>query len=166
MFVTWLSCQHDELTDYSLGLFLLQLACLARAVCLRVPSHDAIADASGHIMLFHALHAVSTIFYVYSYFGWAEAILVLNYANMSIFHFRHRHHHHPYFIQLPMISGPLAWTYFALFWNGACLVTQPTNANQAAGSNPLWWILCYGIIYASAFKVSRRTLSCRSAVVL
>ncbi|KID81908.1 ATP synthase F0 [Metarhizium guizhouense ARSEF 977] len=58
----------------------------------------------------------------------------------------------PWLIRSSLASGPLAWAFFAVFWNGGFLIPQVADKTRPAGSVFLWWILCYGMSFAFTYK--------------
>lgn len=90
--------------------------------------------------------------FVRSRFYLAELMLVLNFVNLTSLYFRHNTY--PRFIHAPVVSGPLAWTFVAIYWNGAIMV--PHQDNQVArifGNIFIWSILGYGMFFLSIYKV-------------
>jgi hypothetical protein len=112
---------------------------------------DAIVDITSHVGLFNVLHSASLILFVSSHFTWTEVVLVSNFANMSVLYFRCSRL--PWLIRSSLASGPLAWAFFAVFWNGGFLIPQVADKTRPAGSVFLWWILCYGMSFAFTYKV-------------
>lgn len=90
--------------------------------------------------------------FVRSHFVWAEVILIVNFFNLSSLYFRHSAH--PRFIHIPVISGPLAWTFVALYWNGAIMVNAESLAARILANIAIWGILVYGLFFLVTFKVS------------
>lgn len=135
-----------------LNLFARQLLCLGIAVISRKKmSMDAIVDAGNHIIAFNFLHIGSVVLFTSSYFAWAEVILILNFANMSALYFRH--HQYPLFIHSSLVSGPLSWTFLALYWNSFRIAPQ-SEVTRIVGSIFAWGMLGYGLFFAFAHKVS------------
>ena len=90
--------------------------------------------------------------FVRSHFVWAELILIVNFFNLSSLYFRHPAH--PRFIHIPVVSGPLAWTFVALYWNGAIMVNAESLPARILANIAIWGILVYGLFFLVAFKVS------------
>jgi hypothetical protein len=89
--------------------------------------------------------------FVRGHFFWAEVILVVNFFNLSALYFRHNTH--PRLIHIPAVSGPLAWTFVALYWNGAIAVNAHTLAARILAYIAIWGILVYGLFFLVAYKV-------------
>ena len=86
----------------------------------------------------------------------AEVILVLNFFNLTFLYFRHNTY--PRFIHIPVVSGPLAWTYVALYWNGAIAAHATGLAARILANVAIWGILVYGLFFLFTYKVSQITL--------
>ncbi|PWI65003.1 hypothetical protein PCL_08362 [Purpureocillium lilacinum] len=99
----------------------------------------------------NVLHAIFLLLFVHSFFWLSEAVLVLNFINLSVLHFRHKAL--PLQIQLSAVSFPLSWTFFALYWNGFMMVpNQSLVAARVVGCVFIWALLGYGILSLGAFK--------------
>jgi hypothetical protein len=90
--------------------------------------------------------------FVRSHFVWAEVLLVLNFANLTSLYFRHNTY--PRGIHFPAVSGPLAWTFVALYWNGAIMVPHQASLVARVFANVfVWAFLGYGLFFIFAYKV-------------
>lgn len=58
-------------------------------------------------------------------------MVISNFVNMSALYFRY--HNYPLFIHSSLVSGPLAWTFFALYWNGF-IIPQESNLVRVIGA--------------------------------
>ena len=97
----------------------------------------------SHFIVNNLLHAGFVGLFVHSHFAWAEVMLLLNFVNLSALYFRHRSY--PRFIHAPAISAPLAWTFVAVYWNGAIMVPNPGSLVARIFANIfVWGILVYG----------------------
>lgn len=112
---------------------------------------EAIISTGEHLVVFNILHFAFVILFVFSLFSAAEIVLVLNFANMSALYLRY--HDYPLFIHCSLVSGPLAWTFFAMYWNGF-LIPSESHTVRFTGSIFIWWMLSYGFVFAYAYKVS------------
>jgi hypothetical protein len=91
--------------------------------------------------------------FVSGHFAWAELFLILNFFNLSSLYFRHNAY--PRFIHTPAVSGPLAWTFVAIYWNGAIMVHHPHSLVARVFANIfVWSILAYGAFFIIIYKVS------------
>lgn len=92
--------------------------------------------------------------FVRSHFIWAEIILIINFFNLILAYFRHNTY--PRFIHLPAVSGPLAWTFVAIYWNGAIMVYHPDSLVARIFANIfIWSILVFGLFFIFTYKVCR-----------
>lgn len=107
----------------------------------------------GHFILNNLFHFGWVMLFVRSHFAWAEVLLVINFFNLTSLYFRHNTYAR--FIHVPAISGPLAWTFVAIYWNGAIMVTHPTSlVARVFGNIFIWSILGYGMFFIVVYKVS------------
>ena len=91
--------------------------------------------------------------FVRSHFFWAELLLVINFFNLSSAYFRHNTYAR--FIHAPAVSGPLAWTFVALYSNGAIAVNAHTLPARILANIAIWGILVYGLFFLAVYKVWR-----------
>lgn len=113
---------------------------------------NAAASVGSHFIAHNLLTFGFVMLFVRSHFWWAEVLLVINFFNLSSLYFRHATH--PRFIHIPVVSGPLAWTFIAVYWNGAIMVNAHTLAARIIANIAVWSILVYGLFFLVAFKVS------------
>lgn len=107
----------------------------------------------SHFVVNNLLHFGFVWLFVYQHFIWAEVLLVLNFFNLSSLYFRHNAY--PRFIHTPAVSGPLAWTFVAIYWNGAIMVHRPDSLVARIFANIfVWSILAYGAFFIIVYKVS------------
>jgi len=85
-----------------------------------------------------------------SYYYWAELLLIVNFFNLSSAYFRHSTT--PRFIHIPVVSGPLAWNFVALYWCGAAAVNAHTLPARIVANIFIWGIGAYGMFFLVAFK--------------
>ncbi|KAI9677733.1 MAG: hypothetical protein M1829_002505 [Trizodia sp. TS-e1964] len=88
--------------------------------------------------------------WVRSRFWLAELLLIVNFFNLSLLYFRHSAY--PRFIHIPVVSGPLAWTFIAIYWDGAAMVNAHSLAARILANIAIWGILVYGAFYLVVFK--------------
>lgn len=80
-------------------------------------------------------------------------MLILNFINLSALYFRHNTYHR--LIHVPTVSGPLAWTFVAIYWNGAIMVPNATSlVARIFGNIFIWSILAYGAFFIVFYKAS------------
>lgn len=72
----------------------------------------------------------------------AELILAINFLNLTVLYFRHNTS--GMFVHMPVVSGPLAFTYVAVYWNGAIAVNSHTLLAGFLANVAIWSLLVYG----------------------
>ena len=72
----------------------------------------AAGNVGSHFILNNLLHFTFIVLWVYSHFWIAEIVLVLNLLNLKSLYLRHSTT--PSAIHIPVVSAPLAWTWFVL----------------------------------------------------
>ena len=85
----------------------------------------------------------------------AEIILLLNFFNLLALYARHPIHESPSNIwiqHVPVISGPLAWTFVALFWDAAVMVGAEGLAARILANVAIWAWLLWGFAFLTAYK--------------
>ena len=108
------------------------------------------ANVGSHFILNNLLQSAFIILWVYSYFWTGEFMLVLNYINLKTLYFRHLRT--PLYVHVPVVTAPLAWTFVALFSNGAVAVNSDASGARVAANVAIWAILLYGLFFLLAFK--------------
>lgn len=111
---------------------------------------NAAANVGSHYILSNALLAGSMLLWVRAEFWWSELVLLVNLYNLTSLYFRHTHV--PRFVQIPVVAGPLAWAFVAIFWNGAAMVNVHTLLARVVANVFVWSFLLYGVFFLAAFK--------------
>jgi len=88
--------------------------------------------------------------WVRSYFWWALLLVVLNWFNLTFTYFRYPKS--PKLTHVAVLTGPLAWTFVALYWDGAAAVHSHHFAARVVANIFVWTWLVYGGFYLVAFK--------------
>lgn len=148
-----LSFQVDHHADdtTSVILFLLQIGYVLHLFSSDVDKVNAACACGSHFILNNLLHFAFVMLFVRGHFVWAEIILLVNFFNLSSLAFRH--HAYPRFIHAPVVSGPLAWTFVAIYWNGAIMVPHEHSLVARIFANIfVWSILVYGLFFVIAYK--------------
>jgi len=136
---------------YWLVLFVLQLGYVGHLFASDTTKVNAACSVGSHFILHNLLHFGFVMLFVHAHFVWAEVLLVLNFVNLSSLYFRHNAY--PRFIHLPAVSGPLAWTFVAIYWNGAIMVPHQNSLVARVFANVfVWSILVYGLFFIFAYK--------------
>lgn len=113
---------------------------------------QAAASVGSHFIFNNLLHFGFVMLFVRSHFVWAELILIVNFFNLSSLYFRYTAL--PRFVHLPAVSGPLAWAFVALYWNGAIAFNAEGLFGRILANVAVWGILVYGLFFLVTFKVS------------
>ncbi|KAG9244678.1 hypothetical protein BJ878DRAFT_534397 [Calycina marina] len=114
---------------------------------------DNVAAAAGvgsHFIFNNLLQFAFIMLFVRGHFVWAEIVTIINFFNLSSLYFRHNTVSR--IIHIPVTSGPLAWTFVALYWNGAIMVGSDALAARIIANIAIWGILVYGAFFLIAFK--------------
>jgi hypothetical protein len=131
--------------------FVLQGGYIAHLFSKNTEVQHAAASVGSHFILNNLFHFAFVMLFVRSHFHWAELILILNFFNLSSLYFRHNTY--PRFIHTPTVSAPLAWTFVAIYWNGALMVPHPASlVARIFGNIFIWGILFYGGFFIVVYK--------------
>ncbi|CAJ2512796.1 Uu.00g009150.m01.CDS01 [Anthostomella pinea] len=136
---------------YWLVLFILQGGYIAHLFSGNVERVNAACSVGSHFILNNLFHFAFVMLFVRSAFGWAELIIILNFANLSSLYFRHPGYAR--FIHQAAVSGPLAWTFVAIYWNGAIMVPDANSlVARIFGNIFIWSIMVYGLFFIVVYK--------------
>lgn len=135
---------------YWLFLFILQIGYVLHLFSDEPEHVNAAASVGSHFIVNNLFQFAFVMLFVRSHFWWAEIMLILNFFNLSSLYFRHNTT--PRFIHMPATSGPLAWTFVALYWNGAIAVNAHHLAARILANVAIWGILVYGLFFLIAYK--------------
>ncbi|KAI0398503.1 DUF1774-domain-containing protein [Xylariaceae sp. FL0594] len=150
-YLTAFRMNHIIASIYWIVLFILQAGYIAHLFSGTVERVNEACAVGSHFILNNLFHFAFVMLFVRSLFGWAELIVILNFVNLSSLYFRHSGYAR--FIHLPVVSGPLAWTFVAIYWNGAIMVPNPTTlVARIFGNIFIWSILVYGLFFIVAYK--------------
>jgi hypothetical protein len=137
---------------YWIVLFVLQAGYIGHLFSKKPEVVNAAASVGSHFILNNLFHFAFVMLFVRSHFIWAEVMVILNFFNLSSLYFRHNKY--PRFIHLPVVSGPLAWTFVAIYWNGALMLHHPDHVvARIFGNIFIWSILVYGGFFIVIYKV-------------
>jgi len=132
-------------------LFALQLGYITHLFSKNTDHVHAAASVGSHFILNNLFHFAFVMLFVRSHFIWAELILVVNFFNLTALYFRHNTY--PRFIHTPVVSAPLAWTFVAVYWNGAIMIHHPASlVARIFGNIFIWAILAYGLFFIVIYK--------------
>jgi hypothetical protein len=135
---------------YWLVLFILQIGYIWHLFSSNVDYVNAAASVGSHFIFHNLLTFGFILLFVHNWFWIAEIILVINFFNLSSLYFRHPLT--PRAIHIASVSGPLAWTFLALYWNGAIMVNAHTLVARIIANIAVWSILAYGLFFLVTFK--------------
>lgn len=135
---------------YWIILFILQVGYVWHLFSSNTDYVNAAAGVGSHFIFNNLLQFAFIMLFVRSHFVWAELILIVNFANLSSLYFRHPNH--PRFIHIPVVSGPLAWTFVAIYWNGAIMANADSLLARIVANIFIWGILVYGLFFLVTFK--------------
>lgn len=135
---------------YWIVLFILQICYVGHLFSSNIDYVSAAAAVGSHFIANNLLQFAFVMLFVRSHFVWAEVILIVNFFNLSSLYFRHATH--PRFIHIPVASGPLSWTFIAIYWNGAIMVNAHSLAARIVANVAIWGILVYGLFFLVTFK--------------
>ncbi|KZF25491.1 DUF1774-domain-containing protein [Xylona heveae TC161] len=135
---------------YWIVLFVLQLGYVWHLFSSNTDAVNAAANVGSHFIFNNLFYFAFVMLWVRSHFWIAELILIINFFNLTALYFRHSTL--PRLIHIPVVSGPLAFNYVALFWVGAAMVNAHTLPARILANIAIWGILVYGGFYLIAFK--------------
>ncbi|UKZ73635.1 hypothetical protein TrVFT333_001285 [Trichoderma virens FT-333] len=136
---------------YWVVLFILQFGYVTSLFSSNAEVVAAAAGVGSHFILNNLFHFAFVMLFVNSHFHIAEVMLVLNFFNLSSLYFRHNTV--PRFIHVPVATGPLAWTFVAIYWNGAIMVPHPHSlVARIFGNIFIWSLLAYGVFFIVFFN--------------
>jgi len=108
------------------------------------------ANLGSHFILNNVLLSALILLWVHARFLLAEAFLILNFLNLTSLYFRH--HKTPLFVHYPVVTGPLCFTFVALFVNGAVVVGSNSLGARICANVAVWCVLVYGMFFLIAFR--------------
>ncbi|KAI1817845.1 DUF1774-domain-containing protein [Poronia punctata] len=142
---------HIIASIYWIVLFILQGGYIAHLFSGSIERVNEACHVGSHFILNNLFQFAFVMLFVRSLFGWAELIIILNFINLSSLYFRHPGYAR--FIHGAVVSGPLAWTFVAIFWNGAIMVPHPEAlVARIFGNIFIWGIMGYGLFFIFFYK--------------
>ena len=122
--------------------------------CWAATRRSALDDGivSGPFIVNNVLHSIFVILFAHGKFIWAEVVLLLNFANLSLLYFGH--HDATWLTHYAVVGWPLAWTFVAIYWNGFIMVPHESqSAAQIVGGVLIWAIFGYGLFFLVSYNV-------------
>ncbi|TLS28340.1 hypothetical protein PpBr36_00974 [Pyricularia pennisetigena] len=151
LYLTGFRLDHMITSLYWLALFILQVGYASFLFSTNLDRKNQACAVGSHFILNNFLHFAFVMLFVYGHFVWAEVVLIVNFANLTFLYFRHNTY--PRFIHTPVVSGPLAWTFVAIYWNGAIMVHHPESLVARIFANIfIWSIFVYGLFFLVMYK--------------
>ncbi|MCJ1230955.1 hypothetical protein MMC12_007630 [Toensbergia leucococca] len=139
------------ITDvYWIVLLILQVGYVWHLFSKNTAYVNAAANVGSHFIVNNILQSAFLLCWVHSRFWIAELMLVLNFVNLTALYFRHSTT--PRFVHIPVVSGPMAWTFVAILWDGAAMVGAHSLPARILANVAIWSILLYGVFFLVAFK--------------
>ncbi|MCJ1306988.1 hypothetical protein MMC25_000632 [Agyrium rufum] len=139
------------ITDiYWLVLFIAQLGYFWHLFSTDASWSTSAANLGSHHILFNLVQFGFVVLFVHGHFAWAELLVVINFFNLTILYFRHPQTNR--FVHIPIVSMPLAWTFVALFWNGAISFNATGQVAYIFANIFVWSFLGWGLAFLFAFK--------------
>ncbi|KAL3427298.1 ATP synthase f0 [Phlyctema vagabunda] len=135
---------------YWIVLFISQIGYVWQLFSANSDYVNAAAGVGSHFIFSNLLLFGWVMLFVRGHHVWSEILLIVNFFNLSSLYFRHNTH--PRFIHVPVVSGPLAWNFVALYWNGAIAVHASSLAARILANIAIWGILVYGLFFLVTFK--------------
>ena len=140
---------------YWLVLFVLQIAYLVAFYSNSEARVTAAANIASHFIASNLLLFGFVNLWVREHFALAEFLLVITFANLSLAYFRHSNA--PRIIHIATVTGPLGWTFVALYWVGAVAVwhhfaSRYDFAARIVANVFIWGWLGYGVFFLAAYK--------------
>ncbi|KAM3508086.1 hypothetical protein MY11210_006869 [Beauveria gryllotalpidicola] len=132
-------------------LFALQLGYVGHLFSSKPEIVNAASSVGSHFIVNNLLHALFVYLFTRPHFHWAEVVLILNLINLVSLYFRHNTYAR--FIHAPVVSGPLAWTLVAIYWNGAIMVPHQESLVARVFANIfIWSLLAFGLFFLGVYN--------------
>ncbi|KAI9800883.1 MAG: hypothetical protein M1825_003666 [Sarcosagium campestre] len=135
---------------YWVVLWILQVGYVWHLFSSSTETTQAAASVGSHFIFNNLLHFGFVMLWVRERFWLAELLLVVNFLNLNSLYLRHPTHVRA--IHIPVVSGPLAWTFVALFWDGAAMVNARSLPAGIVANIFIWTFLFYGLFFIAVYK--------------
>jgi len=135
---------------YWLAIFLMQIGYMWHLFSTNSAHVQAAAGVGSHFIFNNLFQFAFVMLFVRGHFIIAEIMLIINFFNLSSLYFRHNTQSR--WIHIPVASGPLAWTFVALYWDGAIAVGAHHLAARILANIAIWGILVYGMFFLVVYK--------------
>ncbi|KAI9728063.1 MAG: hypothetical protein M1834_007779 [Cirrosporium novae-zelandiae] len=135
---------------YWLVLFILQLGYVWHLYSSNEAWIISAANVGSHFIFNNLLLFGFVMLWVRAYFWVAELLLIINLSNLLALYYRYLNM--PLLIHIPVTSGPLAWTFIAIFWDGAAATNAHSLAARIVANIFIWTILLFGFSFLMLHK--------------
>lgn len=138
-------------TLYWVVVFLTQPFYVAQFFSSDASKVNSACSLGSHFIVHNILHTLWVVVFVRGHLVWAEVLIVLNFLNLSSAYMRNPAY--PRMVHFPAVTGPLAWYFVAIYWNGAMMVKHPHLLVARIVANVfIWSILAYGLFFIMVYK--------------
>jgi len=135
---------------YWIALWILQVGYVWHLFSSNTELVSAAASVGSHFIVYNLVQFGWVMLWVRGYFWLSELMLVINFFNLISLYFRHSTK--PRFVHIPVVSAPLAWTFVAIFWNGAVMVNAHHLSARIVANVAVWSFLVFGGFFLMVFK--------------
>lgn len=135
---------------YWIVLYIMQLGYVGHLYASNTTYVQAACNVGSHFITHNLMLFGFIMLWVRGHFWIAEILLIINFFNLSSAYFRHPKT--PRFIHIPVVSGPLAWNFFALYWCGAAALNAHSLPARILANIAIWGVLVYGMFFLAAYK--------------
>lgn len=119
-----------------------------------------------HFAIFNVLHFVWTWLFANRHYFWAEVVLLANMLNIILLYVSHKTYKiRPLsswlLLHVPVVSAPLSWLLYAVFWNGAILFHVHKFVGRVVSNVLIWDFLivpAFYLVLYNDWSVSLTTL--------
>ncbi|KAL2885356.1 DUF1774-domain-containing protein [Ceratocystis lukuohia] len=109
------------------------------------------AALGSHFIINNILNFFFVILFANGHFLTALLVQIINLFNLSALY--HRHNSYARWMHWPVVSGPLAWTIFAILWTGAIVVPWGNSTVlRILGNIAIWALLPIGLYFLAVFS--------------
>jgi hypothetical protein len=142
-----------KLTTYRIVLFIIQVPFIANlfnnndtgAESLNTAANLAPHFITHNLLIFGFVHL-----WCRAYFGWALLLIIVNFFQLTFAYFKY-----PKTAKIThaaILAGPLAFSFVALYWDGAAAVHSRHFAARIVANIFIWTWAVYGAFYLVVFK--------------
>jgi len=141
---------HVFVSIYWIAMWIGQVGYLVHLYSKTEDLRKAASSVGSHFILFNLFQFAWVFLWTRSHFFLAEMFMVFNFVQQASLYFRHPTT--PRFIHMPVVSLPLAWTFFAVLWNGAVMVHCHDLPCRILANISIWGIAVYAGFFLVVYK--------------